>query len=229
MKPDEIERWLWEGREATISTLELGNFWWPDGTQPQRSASAWALAFFLKAAKDRLSRFRGAHATVCPKGKDNHYRQILDALWTPFKGEHWPHEMLVDFSVLDWRLRSPILLTAESEVAPRHGVKDSITRDDDYSWDFFKLLVIPSPRRLFFARVGAIERGSGRARLEELVATLKRLVKHYGEAFLRERDELGAVIVSGAKADAACTKILWLEAGKLESRLATKLPPLRQK
>jgi hypothetical protein len=49
-------------------------------------------------------------------------------------------------------------ISGESEVCPTHGVGDSVTTADDYSWDFFKLLAVRSPTRLFVARVGTSHR-----------------------------------------------------------------------
>ena len=51
------------------------------------------------------------------------------------------------------------LATAESEAYAEHEARDSSSSDtSDYLWDFYKLLQVPSPLRVFIARVRGIER-----------------------------------------------------------------------
>ena len=227
MTPEEVETWLWDARTACVTNLNLRDRWWPTtGSKRMGEASAWGVAFFLRAAGARIQHAANLHAAVCNQGELGRRSTMVKSLWVGRGGKHWPHEMLVDFSVNDWDSGSPVKITGESEVGPHHGTGTSLTTDDDYSWDFFKLLVVPSPVRLFFARVGATDRGTGPRRIAELTATLTSLVGTYGGAYLRPGDELGAVIVPTAKADAALTTVLWRDGDELRHRPAAVLPPL---
>lgn len=223
MTPTEIEAWLWEARAETTRAVDGGDTWWP---RTQGQASGWAAAFFVKAARARIPTSRGLSLCMTGQGEDSHRRKIIAPLWATEGGKHWAHEILVDLSVYDWSSGSPILFTAESEVGPNHGVLNSLTTDDDYSWDFFKLLVVPSPIRLFFARVGAPKVGTAPVRIGTLTKTLSDLVALYSKAFLRAGDELGAVIIPAAKADAQSgqTTILWWEKEGLHSAKALEVP-----
>ena len=182
-----------------------------------------AYMFFLEAA---LTRCSGQKLTVAANAKDGGMeRRVIDQHWlSPPARDHSPHEVLVDFSVHNWDAASPIQLTGESEAYPYHGVKDSLSaKDDDYSWDFYKLLVMPSATRLFFARVG-----SKRAtkvpvadRIHELGVSLQGLIDWYAPALLRPHDELGAIIMPSKRSFAAETRVLWLDRGRLKMKKVT--------
>jgi hypothetical protein len=130
--------------------------------------------------------------------------------------------VLVDFSVHNWEASSPIQLTGESESGPYHGTGDSLeSNKDDYSWDFYKLLVMPSTTRLFFARVGRTKGSAIPERIEALVTTLQGLIDWYAPALLRPHDELGVVLVPSRRAFVSETRVLWLDRGRLKVRHAT--------
>lgn len=235
MNKVEIEGWLWSARDAVKNHLGLGEAWWPmtnttGHTDRQAQASAWALAFFITAARERCS---GASLkAACHVGGENDvnsYRQtLLTQLWLGGERDHSQHEVLVDFSVHNWNAANPIQLTGESETYPSHGTGDSLERPDDYSWDFYKLLVVPSVTRLFFARVAGHGGVDAVTRVIQLTKTLQGLVDFYGPALLRHHDELGAVVVPASSTAATDTRILWLERGRLRCDRSASPPDLQQ-
>ncbi|RYZ45981.1 MAG: hypothetical protein EOO72_02980 [Myxococcaceae bacterium] len=102
----------------------------------------------------------------------------------------------------------------------QHPILDSEDlTSDDYSWDFYKLLLIPSQTRLFAARVGSCRGVDFRTRRELLTKRLENLIDQYGAAFLRPSDELGAVIIPSAKRDIEKTRILWTDRGRLKTKI----------
>jgi hypothetical protein len=222
MNKGELEKWLTTARKSTIEQLDLDPNWWPmtRGSE-QANASAWAMAFFIHAALDRCS--GKSLAAACSAGdKKEQNEKILKALWTSGSARtHEKEQVLVDFSVHNWNASSPVQLTGESETYASHGVGDSLTSADDYSWDFYKLLVVPSATRLFFARVGGAGGEGAVDRCSKLAMTLVQLVDWYGTALLRPHDELGAVIVPSSKRAHAETIVLWSDRGRLrQERIA---------
>ncbi|WP_437644273.1 hypothetical protein [Sorangium sp. So ce362] len=223
MNKVELETWLTAARASTIAELKFGSDWWPMTTGSEQAyASAWALAFFIHAAHDRCA---GNELTAaCSAGdKKEDNDKILKALWTNGSSRlHQPEQVLVDFSVHNWNASSPIQLTGESETYAAHGVGDSLTSKDGYSWDFYKLLIVPSATRLFFARVGGADGEDASTRCSKLAQTLMGLVDWYGPALLRPHDELGAVILPSAKKAHADTILLWLDRGRLRQERISK-------
>lgn len=232
----EIEEWLWASRQLVLSTLRFGAGWWPmtnttGAPDRQAQASAWALAFFLSAASSRCSgkALTAACHTRTTSETLSAYRSALMGAWlakeTAFT--HSKHEVLVDFSVHNWNAANPVQLTGESEMYPSHGVGDQLTAGvDDYSWDFYKLLVVPSVTRLFVARVAGHGGKSASERAAALADTLVGLVDHYGPALLRHHDELGAVVLPAGKKSIGDTRILWLDRGRLRCDVAKSPPAL---
>jgi len=226
MAPEHIKKWLWDARNAVISTLGYPTIWWP---QSNGEASALAAAFFLTATR-ALVGGPNQNLSVSAAWKSNPGRwKVVEALWGTDDMALSPHEVLLDFSVHNWK-RKVFLITGESEVAPLHGVGDSVTTDDDYSWDFFKLLAVQSPIRLFFARVGTEDRRVTVAkRIADLERSLTALVnKWYSGQLLRPDDELGVVILSSSKEAAHASRILYLVEGKLTGTgfAGEEFPPL---
>jgi hypothetical protein len=107
-------------------------------------------------------------------------------------------EVLVDFAVLDWKSQDHIVLTAESEMHAAHGVGYHICGNNGYAWGFYKLLVVPSPIRLYFAQVGAGYGFSGKDRRDDLVKSLDEILRNqdYSKNLLRPNDFLSIVILS---------------------------------
>jgi hypothetical protein len=144
----EIEGRLWAARDKTIATLGLAPDWWPNTSADGNSAcTPLAMAFFIDFALDRCV---GRMLTLAANSGEplDPRQRVLEALWKNVEREHSTSEVLVDFSVHNWNAANPIQLTGESEMYPYHGVGDSLTAPDDYSWDFYKLLV-PLPGSSF--------------------------------------------------------------------------------
>jgi hypothetical protein len=217
MNRTEIEDRLWTSRERMIATLGLAADWWPNTTaQGNDACTPFAMSFFIDFALDRCVGQKLTLAANSGERLDPRQRTI-EALWNNAAREHSTNEVLVDFSVHNWDAASPIQLTGESEMHPYHGVGDSLTTADDYSWDFYKLLVVPSATRLFCARVG---RSAGRGatdRINDLLSTLQGLIDLYGPALLRPNDELGGVLLPSRRSLAPETRVFWLDRGRLRA------------
>lgn len=224
----EIETWLWSGRENVIADLSFDKNWWPNSLKkgtPGAAATPWALAFFLEAAKTRCF---GKELHLHAHGKDGSPAEtIIKSRWIGSGKHHSKQEVLVDASVHNWTAASPIQLTGESEVKPTWDTGDSLEGKDDYSWDFYKLLVVPSSTRLYFARLSARSGPQGvnaAERIEQLLASLQGIVDLYGPTMMRPGDELGGVLVPfSAKLAHTETVIFWLDRGRLRHEKATKL------
>jgi hypothetical protein len=103
---------------------------------------------------------------------------------------HSPYESMVDVAVYAGD-RDPYrtLITAESEASPVHRLGPrSQSSNSDYLWDFWKLLQVPSPLRLFVALVrDKIKRRRDRCRLLE--THVERMIGEYAEAGLFKRGD----------------------------------------
>lgn len=99
-------------------------------------------------------------------------------------------------------------LTMESEMSARQGVNRQIGRNtNDYAWDFFKLVWVPSPRRLFVARVGKARGGAERARIEALKNFLDEIIVWYRRSFA-PADKLVMVILGAATPENSFIKVV---------------------
>lgn len=220
MTKDEIEDWLTTAHAKTVKRLKLAAGWWPTSSgNNQRLASAWCWAMFTLAARNRCA---GRRLTIAAH-QNEATGAMLDALWPSERGARTrdlsANEVLLDFSVHHWRSSNPVQLTAESEMFAHHALSESEdAASNDYSWDFYKLLVVPSQTRLFAARIGSCFGETFKQRRSRLIRCLEDLVDQYGAAFLRPHDELGAVILPTAKRDRALTRILWTDRGRLKSQ-----------
>lgn len=203
MMIDDLVGWVDAGYGDVSKALrpKSASDWWPpSGKNGQGFATTWAWAVVLHAANARCPKDQGQIMFSAPFHGKKHEQlrsELVRQVWTSngTRRTHNVYEIVLDFSVHDWQANSPVLLTAESEMFAGHGVGDELTRAHDYSWDFFKLMLVRSPLRLFLARVGAIGNESGCTRRDALVASLKHIVELYGEQLLHERDELGGVVL----------------------------------
>ncbi len=86
------------------------------------------------------------------------------------RATHRDFEVLVDVNVLKGR-RDPFetLITAESEGYSAHG-NALASLENDFAWDLYKLLVVPSPVKLFVARTSTRHHDLLEKQTEELVA-----------------------------------------------------------
>ena len=109
---------------------------------------------------------------------------------------HYRRESMVDVAVYRGETDPyATLATAESEAYCDHGVSSASTSDTtDYLWDLYKLLQVPSPIRLFVARVRTLERCC------VLEGRIEFLVKGYRGA-LREGDRVFSIVLPTAKHD----------------------------
>lgn len=220
MKAAELEVLVSRALETTAPYYEAQdpNDWWPRrGIGGQGAATSWVWAIVLYAARAR--HVGGRISFSSPYHGKNHRevrKRLVETLWTDDpRRTHEPYEVLVDFIFHEWDSQHPIWLTAESELYAEHGVGDSLTSSDDYSWDFYKLLVVPSPFRLFVARVGDSGVETGDARCDTLVRSLSTMVQSWGRSLLRINDELGVVLLPENGQQWQDLRILCLEDGQL--------------
>jgi hypothetical protein len=209
MDAEELRRWMDRGCGAAAEGYGKNpDEFWP---QPERwgqgMGTTWAIAAVAAAATDRgpalgwpereleLGVRSGKHWHV------NARRHVVDRLWkesAPAGKRRWtPQETLVDITVHDWAAPQPLQIAAESEMCADWDVGDSIDGGDDYSWDFYKLLLVQAPLKLFFARVGprrAAAAGSGRERRDALVRSLVSVYDSYPR--LSRNVELAAVVLA---------------------------------
>jgi hypothetical protein len=113
------------------------------------------------------------------------------------EARHSPYESMVDVAVYAGD-RDPYrtLMTAESEASPVHRLgPKSQSGNNDYLWDFWKLLQVPSPVRLFVALVrDRIKHRKARCLLLE--KHIERMVGEYAEADLFKRgDKLFSLVL----------------------------------
>jgi hypothetical protein len=223
MTKDEVEGWVHAGYATATAALSLGASWWPTTTGDNQSkATAWATATFLHAGLELC--FARELITACPVGINEATKKVVDAIWTTDSSRtHQPEQVLLDFTIRNPEATSPLQVTGESEMGPSHGVGTSTRGSDGYSWDFYKLLLVPSPTRLFAARVAA-DGASAVDRTRTLAASLRGLIDWYGPAMLRPNDEVGGFIIPATKADAAETLVLWTERGRFRFEKITKSP-----
>ena len=170
--------------------------WWPKEARcGQSECTAWAWAAFLAAASDLRGGSWGSVKFAANRGKNWDVRQavLLDAGFP--EEQQSRHEILVDFSLHDWNANPPVLATAESEMCSTWGVGPSMNGDDDYTWDFYKLLQVVSPFRLFFCRVGPRDNDTGSARRDRLLASLTTVFDWYSK-LVPEGAQVAAVILS---------------------------------
>lgn len=214
----ELEQWLATGKKKTIAELGLQPNWWPISSNSAApfaaQASAWGTAFFTEAA---LSRAAGEVLIArCSSGSGNLSQKILSAEWiSPPSRTHDTKQLMLDYCVVNQSASSPIQVTGESEVGPSHPIDFDPIPTNGYAWDFYKLLIVPSSTRLFFARVASHNNVNAVKRIENLAKSLRKLIDIYGPTFLRPNDELGAVLIPATTKQRDETTILWVSQGRV--------------
>lgn len=176
--------------------------WWPkEARGGQSECTAWAWAAFLAAASDLRGGSWGSLKFAANRGKNWDVRQavLLDA-GLP-EAQQSAHEILVDFSLHDWSANPPVLATAESEMCSTWGVGTEMGGDDDYTWDFYKLLQAASPFRLFFCRVGPRDGDSGVVRRDELVESLKSVFNWYDKLVPAGAQVAAVILAEGCESE----------------------------
>jgi len=226
MGPDELEHWLWEARDIAIETLDEEATWWPTSNNESLPTTAWATAFVIRAALSQLGDIAGNTLAMSGTDASTPPAKIRERMWGPARGVNAGYQAMLDYSVNDWTASNPIRLTAESEASATEPCGPwTEVGSKSYSWDFYKLMVVPSPIRLFFAVVGTIEQHEN-DRLGAVEAELQRQVVKYSGTLLRPKDELGVILLPQSKANAfdGRTRILWADNGRLMGRNAVARP-----
>lgn len=201
MTNEQIAMWVtaaFAAMKPFYATARHPSGWPRPGKAGQGAATAWAWGIFAQAAADAIGQTATPHELRVVWGHANHHAAKA-AMLRQFWGDaptrtHFHRELVADMTVLDWRHQRPIRASAESEVYAWHGVGASPDDDNGYAKDFMKLLLLPSPRRLFVARVGADDTDWGSARRDVLTASLTRMLTSY-PALLPASDQLGIVLI----------------------------------
>ena len=109
---------------------------------------------------------------------------------------HYPRESIVDVAVYKGETDPyETLATAESEAWCQHEASSTSTSDSsDYLYDLYKLLQLPSPFRLFVARVSTLERCRI---LEKRIAFMRKCYRKD----MREGDQAFSIVLPTAKRD----------------------------
>ena len=168
MTPQNLRRWSDSGWKAAGTLLHNSNTWWPQG---QAEASIWALCTFVAMSGDIATLVGGdLHLATGMAGSklEKTYRR---ARGTEAGGATPPipglpdtvvvgeQEILVDLSLHRWsKTEMSVLAVGESEMSANWRVLRADRAVDDYAWDFWKLLLISAPIRLFMARVGGTQK-----------------------------------------------------------------------
>lgn len=197
MHANEVLNWLQQGYSDAARVLgEDTEAWWPGS---QSEATTWIWATILRAARVLVD-YR-APTMFCASLHGEAQRFERSRLVEEWQAEganrsFYDGHDLLDFSFKHYTVARPNCFAAESEMAPVHGVGGSLDRADDYSWDFFKLLQVVVPNRLFFARVGRGWDGvAGDQRRPILIEKLKSICSKYAGQFLLEGDSVGIVVL----------------------------------
>ena len=226
--PAALERALRQARaDAAAAYGAAPERWWPaPGQSGQGQATTWAWASVLRLANDLPALVKGKMMLSANRGKEYHFnarKALLDSLWTADGHQHSPYEVLVDFNIAAYDSPgNPTILTAESEMFAWHGAGPMMggpnlrhpDRIDDYTWDFYKLLLVPSPFRLLMARVGAADGDSETGRLTELRESLGSVMEWYGRDLLGGAELAAILLPETPSLDFAGVHLgVWGEAG----------------
>lgn len=212
-----LESWLYESRSDTCSVLELKPRWWPTTNGDNQSiASAWATCFFLQATSDLYG--DDGLEIFCSKGYGHKSRRMIGH----FDYKHSYEQLMLDSVVGRLSDRMPVKLTAESEMSPTQSVGFAV--GEGYLWDFYKLLMVPSPVRLFMARVASLPGQSAIDRMAMLAEEIIAMHSLYCGGLFSSDSEFGVVILPAAKRDRAETLILWAENGTLRGERISEFP-----
>jgi hypothetical protein len=223
-----LERTLRETRaDAAAAYGAAAEGWWPTlGQAGQGQATTWAWATVLRLANDLPALVKGKMTLAANRGKEHHFnarKTLLDSLWTAHGHKHSRYEVLVDFNIAAYHSPgNPTVMTAESEMFAWHGAGPMMggrnrrhqRRIDDYTWDFYKLLLVPSPFRLLMARVGAADGDSETGRLAELRESLGSVMEWYGRDLLGGAELAAILLPETPSLDFAGVHLgVWGEAG----------------
>jgi hypothetical protein len=184
----------WPGqREATVVAWGIAMQWaFVNKGLGTRDAKVWVSAsggaeWAQKC--DVLKRYR-----VDPPDEDRGYST------NELRGKRFSRrEYLLDFTIWPSDLTPRDLeLTMESECYDSFEVETEIEFENGYAYDYYKLMLVPSPRRVFVCRVNSRreDRDARRARLLESLTAITRDALETG--ILNARDELSVLILAAA-------------------------------
>lgn len=193
--------------------------WWPgDGPIPREKKnrtqgwfSLWFVASTAAAATDLMKKSKGPlffnkSRTIVGRRENQH--KVLQNLWVAESQQRLVTqlELFVDVVVACWAKPQPIMFTAETEAASSQETQDFVaaygrqdTRkdlDNSYSWDFLKLLLLRSPRRLYIARISGAQGVSATQRCDDLLLTFETILGRQS-GLLDTGDQLGVILLSG--------------------------------
>lgn len=164
--------WLRKARSAAARACGSANDpnWWPK-SQGVRTALSWAVALEWTRCAG-LGHARSPIWISSCRGKEWETKEKLlqDARYNvsvPSESKHLPYapngarrfdarQYLVDFSVWPHGSRTTqtdVHLMMESEMCADYPVGDEVIPNNGYAYDFYKLIWLPSPRRLFVCTV----------------------------------------------------------------------------
>jgi hypothetical protein len=200
---------------AAQAFREDADDWWPQ--QAEGYVFSWALALEWAFGTEGFARRlrRGVWLSSNLGGNPGASRAVarqfrFGAPTARYAGERYTprgnrristREFLLDFTL--WPVGDQrdddLLLSMESEMYAGYDVGANVTLTNGYAYDFYRLLLVPSPRRLFVAR---INRFADRIRrLKRSLTELAQGAKDRG--YLRPNDELVCVILPSAVGDRA--------------------------
>lgn len=190
-----IEKWLLDSHNVASKAAAA---WWPS---TQAEATSWATEFMLAAALDLCSNTKLTIHTTSGKGGTTATSVSAFCLTNKNFKMH-TGTLMVDFSIHDSSAADPIQLTAESETGVAHETGSNyLDKRNDYAWDFFKLLIVPSRNRLFYARVSDRKKSTTYIRCKQLAMSLVALYNKHAPAFVRPNDRLAIAIVPSKYVD----------------------------
>lgn len=191
-----------------------GANWWPD--QASGTALAWAIAMQWAFAYEGLgtrtepvwvsasggtdwqckSKILGAFNVDLPNRKLGYSTNELRAR------RFSRREYLLDFTV--WpsdKLPRNLDLSMESECYDGFDVEAEVEPANGYAYDFYKLMLVPSPRRVFVCRVNN-RRGEQHERRDRLLDSLNEIANDAAETtILSAKDELSVLILAAAQGE----------------------------
>lgn len=138
-----------------MGRVEAGQVLLPGPDQMQVNALGIALAY--RWARSSVSSMARLHTYACEhqNGRTSHFEGV-PALDRVAIEQRWHrYSFLADVFFEEWvgpkaQRRELPVLAAEIEAYPQHGTDDDIDKND-YQWDFYKLLHVIAPKRLFVA------------------------------------------------------------------------------
>jgi hypothetical protein len=180
-----------------------GASWLPGTDQMKVNGLGISLGMrWAKATRSKSSRLF-YYAPEHDNGRTSHFRQV-PAGCQQITWRRRDYGFLADLFIEE-TIRSPSgrveqpVLAAEVEAYPRHGVRDDIDTND-YQWDFYKLLHVIAPRRLFVAC-------TQKNQLDHLQRALGNAWKRTRHVLPRATDELAIVLLPAGETERAYVRV----------------------